>query len=87
MIEKNGFVFFSFIFMGVNPFDSAALGRLIERVVHSGFMKTKYRNINLNQINKNGVHFSLKVFDDLGKRVPPFLLIRHKSCFIYSLLS
>jgi len=23
--------------MGVNPFDSAALGRLIERVVDSGF--------------------------------------------------
>jgi len=31
LTTKNGFVFFYFIFMGVNPFDSAALGRLIER--------------------------------------------------------
>jgi len=31
--------------MGVKPFDSAALGRLIERVVDSGFVVQKNRNI------------------------------------------
>jgi len=39
--QKKRFVLFHFIFMGVNPFDSAALGRLIERVVDSGFVVQK----------------------------------------------
>jgi len=43
--KKSGFASFHFIFMGVNPFDSAALGRLIERAVDSGFMEIKIRNI------------------------------------------
>jgi len=39
--QKNGFALFYFIIFGSKPFDSAALGRLIERVVDSGFVVQK----------------------------------------------
>jgi len=69
--------------MGVNPFDSAALGRLIERVVDSGFTIKEKMNDHLSgQPNlkhhfctasiKTGVPFSQIIKHFLGKTYPVF---------------
>jgi len=69
--QKNGFVFFYLIFMGVNPFDSAALGRLIERVVHSGFVVQKNPKHHFRAVSiKTGVPFPKIIKRFRGKTYP-----------------
>jgi len=67
---------FHLIFMGVNPFDSVALGRLIERVVDSGFVvqKKKIETSFLCHIDKNGGTASQNHQNALGKNVPRLLI-------------
>jgi len=70
--------------MGVNPFDSAALGRLIERVVDSGFMvkkneislcikSNKHETSVCININKTGIPFSQNHQTALREKRIPFL--------------
>jgi len=77
--QKNRFCIFHFIFMGVKPFDSAALGRLIERVVDSGFGYKKPETSFYNKSINGGTIFpkSSNIFK--GKTVPRFLIISKKN--------
>jgi len=67
--------FFSFIFIGVKPFDSAALGRLIERVVDLGFIieKRKLKHHSYITSIKSGVPFSPNHQTLLRENVPRLL--------------
>jgi len=74
-----GFVLFHFIFMGVNPFDSAALGRLIERVVDSGFMVQKNPKHHFRAASiKTGYSFPKIIKQFRGKTYPVFESICEK---------
>jgi len=81
--QKNGFVFFYFIFMGVKPFDSAALGRLIERVVDSGFMieKRKLKHHSYITSIKSGVPFSPNHQTFKGNTYPQPLIASRERMF------
>jgi len=71
--HKKRLCIFDFIFIGVNPFDSAALGRLIERVADLGFMMQINPKHHFCVISiKKGVPFPKIIKQLLGKTYPAF---------------
>jgi len=65
--------------MGVKPFDSAALRRLIERVVDSGFMvKEKMKHHFCITLTRMGVPFSPNHQTLFRKNVPRSLIASRK---------